>query len=232
MIGISVAFTIAGALSMGMGTPTMARRGSRPSPLLLAIKWVSYSNHGQALISRSEVDRTLRKVNRLYEPCGVRFRLERYVASDESRWGLPLHPSQMKELDQIREHYDDGRSLVVISTGKWDHQGGLGADGANAWTTMPGQKPTGTVIEGPVSKMAGLIAHELGHALNLDHVGDEANLMNPVIYPSSKTLDSGQCAIVRETAISSRAEALRSVPPRGSMHAGASSPSSSGTGSG
>ena len=45
-----------------------------------------------------------------------------------------------------------------------------------------------------------IIAHELGHYLNLLHVSDSSALMNPVIYSSSKSLYSSQCNTARAAA--------------------------------
>jgi hypothetical protein len=44
---------------------------------------------------------------------------------------------------------------------------------------------------------ANIIAHELGHYMNLAHVSDQTNLMNPVIYASSNTITSDQCTGTR-----------------------------------
>ena len=54
-----------------------------------------------------------------------------------------------------------------------------------------------------------LIAHELGHYLNLEHVSDQYNVMNPVVYGNSFNLTDDQCAEARATAISFWSNALR-----------------------
>jgi hypothetical protein len=79
----------------------------------------------------------------------------------------------------------------------------------NAWTAMPGSSPSGTVIEGRVAAYPEMIAHELGHYLNLEHVKDATDLMNPIIYRTSTRLSPDQCENVRKTALTSRALAIR-----------------------
>jgi hypothetical protein len=66
---------------------------------------------------------------------------------------------------------------------------------------MPGGGgPFGAILERPVASFANIIAHELGHYLNLYHVSDATDIMNPIIYSSSTKLTSSQCATARSAA--------------------------------
>jgi hypothetical protein len=109
-------------------------------------------------------------------------------------------------MDSVRAPFDSDKYLVVIHTGAWDH-GPMGP--ANAWTAMPGQLPAGAVLEAPVADNQNITAHELGHYLGLDHVHDQADLMNPIIYRKSIRIAPEECHKMRETAVASRAGALR-----------------------
>lgn len=184
------------------------------SPLTLAVKYVTYvGENGSPVITPGDAQHVIDEVNQVYSSCSVRFRLEEFVTAHPEDSGLGYHPSTMKELDPIRRQYDDANRLVIINTGKWNKTGGLGADGANAWTMMPGDRPSGTVIESPYASNANLVAHELGHYLNLDHSKDRANLMNPVIYRASTGLSNVQCDRIREAAQGPRKLAIRSRVP-------------------
>ena len=74
---------------------------------------------------------------------------------------------------------------------------------------MPGELYEGTILEASVAENPGLIAHELGHSLNLDHDAERDNLMHPVIYSTSQKLSHRQCQIIRRAALTYRAGALR-----------------------
>ena len=180
-------------------------------PLTLAIKYVAYqpASNAPGVIRRDQAQQVVNDVNRVYGRCGIHFTLEQYVSIAPDRVGLPFHPSLMSDLEDIRSQFDEGDRLVVITTGKWDHSGGLGADGANAWTMMPGERLAGTVVESSVGTYSNIIAHELGHYLNLDHYTDRANLMNPVIYRNSTGLTAPQCEMIRQTALTARVRAVR-----------------------
>jgi hypothetical protein len=58
----------------------------------------------------------------------------------------------------------------------------------------------GVVMEQPVGAYPNIIAHELGHYLNLGHVSDSANVMNPIIYSNSTRVDPSQCEAARAAA--------------------------------
>lgn len=181
-----------------------------PDHITLALKYVSYvDNENQAVLSEQEAKAVVRQINSLYKQCNMHFRTEEFLAVNPKDYGLDFNPSRMTDLQSIRIAFDDPGELVVINTGKWNESGGLGADGANAWTVMPGNSPSGAVIESVVTDDAPLVAHELGHYLSLDHVSDQNNMMSPIIYPSSTQLSSGQCQAMRDAAKTVRIAAIR-----------------------
>ena len=184
------------------------------SDLVLGLHYYSYlTAGGKPVLSEEKARSVVDDVNRLYSQCKVQFKLEAYDATDPNRNGLGYRPSKMTDLDSIRATLADHHRLVVIATGPWDNSGGLGSDGANAWTMMPGDEPEGSVLEAKVVANGHLLAHELGHYLDLDHQAGRDNLMNPVIYPDSNHLSEVQCIQARHAASSARAYALRDPEP-------------------
>ena len=57
------------------------------------------------------------------------------------------------------------------------------------------------MIERPVGTNGNLVAHELGHYLNLLHVSDSNALMNPIIYARSNRVYSSECETARSAAL-------------------------------
>lgn len=203
----------------GMSTPTLPAPELNQTPadaktsarhLTLALKMVSYQDaQGQPILSQDQAKKVVDGINALYATCNLSLVLEDYQSVKPGDQGLALNPSTMAELDQIRAKYNDPSRLFVVDTGRWDPSGGLGADGANAWTMMPGEATSGAVLESTVADNAPLVAHELGHYLNLDHVQNPSDMMNPVIYPESTQIESWQCDQMRDAAQGARAYALR-----------------------
>jgi len=167
--------------------------------LTLALKVVSYKDTaGTPVINKDQVKKVVSDMNHLYTSCNLHFRTEVYDVVSPAEHGLNYNTQSMSELDKIRQPFDDSRFIVVTNTGAWNH-GSMGV--ANAWTAMPGESPMGAVLESAVATFSGIVAHEVGHYLNLDHVSDNSNLMNPVIYDSSTVLTKSQCTIARDTAM-------------------------------
>jgi hypothetical protein len=187
----------------------MAQASQSSGPLLtLAVKFVQYLNEsGAPVLSKPAVEAVTLGMNRLFGQCSIRFLVEQYVPAQPAPLGLDYNTSSMGDLERIRASFDAQDALVVINTGAWNHAR-MGV--ANAWTTMPGMVPAGAVIEGPVAGDAPLVAHEIGHYLNLDHVSNSSNMMNPQIFDSSTQLSAAQCETARASALQDRAAALRS----------------------
>jgi hypothetical protein len=119
--------------------------------------------------------------------------VDRFLSIDPKKYKLSFNSSENHELEEIRKTFMDSSTLLVVTTGKWDRSGSLGNTGANAWASMPGDQFYGVVLEAPVGDYPNIIAHELGHYLNLDHASDADQLMNPVIYDRSKSLTRSEC---------------------------------------
>ena len=76
-------------------------------------------------------------------------------------------------------------------------------DRVAAGRAMPASARRGSrwlALEHPVDQSANLIAHELGHYLNLGHVSDTYAMMNPIIYARSVNLYASQCSTARSAA--------------------------------
>lgn len=173
----------------------------------LAVKFVEFKDPvGRVPVSRDEAENLVQGINREYSQCGLALRLEQYQQIDPNRLGLPSGVSEMSQLDQIRAPFNDSHYLTVIDTGAWDHRD-IGP--ANAWTAMPGEALSGAVMEAPVARNSQVVAHELGHYLSLEHVGDSSDMMNPVIYPGSTRITPLQCHEMLASVRAARLEALR-----------------------
>lgn len=184
-----------------------ANAGQVPNTVSLALKFVEFSDEvNSPPLSDSQAKKLVQKLNQLYTPCGISFQLGEYKIVKPSDYGLTMGPPSVKKMHEFRKPFDDPRYLVIINTGKWDHQK-LGAP--NAWTAMPGEIPAGAVLESTVSNFTGIVAHEIGHYLNLNHVQNEKNLMNPIIYRDSIELSDDQCTQMRATAVTHRPAAMR-----------------------
>jgi hypothetical protein len=177
------------------------------SSILLALKVVSFSKEGKSpVLDEKRLNKLVQDINSIYSICNIRFKLEDFSKIKPETYGLPFHLSSVEKMHEIRRPFDDPRYLVVIATGSWDHKK-MGA--ANAWTAMPGESPAGAVLEEPVSTFAGIVAHEIGHYLSLNHLGDSTNVMNPIIYTNSNQLTASQCQNMRTTAVRFRGSAIR-----------------------
>jgi hypothetical protein len=169
--------------------------------ICLGIKYVVYKDTANVpVIDQQAAAANIQTINRLWGQCKIGFQIDQYQAIDPAEIQLKLALSNFGDLDQARRVFADDDMLLIINTGAWDRSGSLGSTGANAWTSMPGGPPYGAVIEKPVAKFANIIAHELGHYLNLYHDNDATDLMNPIIYSNSTQLKPSQCATARSAA--------------------------------
>jgi hypothetical protein len=179
-----------------------------PDTITLGLKLVSYKlDDGQEVLTADKARAVVQRVNQIYSQCKIRFRAEEFVSVNPRDLGLPYSLSSMGELDPTRSAFQSSDKLVVINTGNWNHDS-MGA--GNAWTSMPGYDPPGAVLEATVAANAEIAAHELGHYLNLDHVNNSSNLLNPVVYSNSDDLTSSQCGTMRSAATNLWDEARRS----------------------
>jgi hypothetical protein len=203
----------------GNSPPQIDPDGSRPeigdscqsndtNQLCLALKYVVYQDStGTPVVTDDGTVANLEAINDVWSQCDIAFEIENYEAVDPSSEGLLYHTSTSGQLNTVRSAFEDSRTLLVVTTGNWS--GTLGAGSANAWTMMPGGSPYGVVLEAAVASYPNIIAHELGHYLNLDHIADSTEVMNAVIYTSSTQLTSSQCSTARSAAINYWASMLR-----------------------
>ena len=169
--------------------------------ICLALKYVAYNDSkGVPVVSQNETISNVSAINQVWQECNIGFQIEEFLPLASSSYGLSFNTSKYSELDKIRQTFDDGTTLLVVTTGKWDRTGTLGNTYANAWTNLPGGDIFGAVLEEPVGTYTNIIAHELGHYLNLDHVNDTSDLMNPIVYISSNHLTASQCQASRSAA--------------------------------
>lgn len=174
---------------------------SDPERICLGIKYVVYRDLGGApVVTRAEALANIRAVNRLFASCAIAFQVDHYLAVDPLGADLRYRTATLPELDDVRSAFEERDSLLVVTTGPWDRSGSLGGTQANAWTAMPGSGLYGTILEASVGTYSNLIAHELGHYLNLEHVNDSRDLMNGITYARSTAMQGSQCATVRATA--------------------------------
>lgn len=166
--------------------------------LCLGLKYVVYQNSSnKAVVSQPDLVKTVDGISDVWKQCDIGFQLDQVVSAQPPSGTLKYNPANMIEMDDIRKVYGDSNSLLVVTTGKWDRSGSLGNTGANAWTSMPGELLAGVILESTVGTFVNIIAHELGHYLNLDHVSDDTDLMNPIIGDKSKALTRQQCSEAR-----------------------------------
>lgn len=184
--------------------------GGKPGRLCLALRYVVYRDEaGEDVLSREDALRNLRRINEVWGRCNLAFQIESFEVVAPAEHGLAYRTQGLPELDDIRDAFGDENTLLVATTGPWSRKGSLGRNRANAWTAMPGNGPYGVVLEKSVARYGNIIAHELGHYLNLLHVSDAAELMNPVIYSDSTRITSEGCATARQTARTHWARMLR-----------------------
>lgn len=179
----------------GLVTPTCV--SSDPNHICLAVHFVSYKDgNGTPVVNESQLNTILGTMNKLFGQCNIGFQVEKYEQVDPTASGLSYGANSQNELDQIRNTYGNPSNMLLgVNTGPW-------GTSVNAWTNMPGSGPYGAIMESSIVDYGdGIIhAHEFGHYLGLDHVSDQSDLMNPVIYNSSTTLTSDQCATARDAA--------------------------------
>jgi hypothetical protein len=172
-----------------------------PSRICLAIKYVVYSDStGAPVVSQANAINNIRSVNQVWRQCNLGFQIDQWLVVRPSDYQLQYQTANYPELDDIRNSFDDDSTLLLVTTGTWNRAGTLGNTSANAWTAMPGGGPYGAILERPVGTFANIIGHELGHYLNLLHVNDTLDLLNPIIYTNSTKLTPDQCNTARAAA--------------------------------
>lgn len=180
------------------------------SKYCIGLKYVVYEDSSaKPVVSQSGALSNLATINQIWSQCKISFQIDEYLVTDPTQQKLRFNTANDSELDQIRNAYDDGLHFLVVTTGTWDRSGTLGNTGANAWTNLPGDAIFGSILESPVGIYPNIIAHELGHYMNLNHVSDTGDLMNPIIYDGSTNLYTSQCSIARASLASYWTQVLR-----------------------
>jgi hypothetical protein len=171
---------------------------SDPNHLCIGMRYVVYADSSaNPIIPRDSIASNVAVIDLIWGQCNIGFQIDELVVANAADSSLNFNPADDLELDRARSVFASPNLLVVITTGTWNRSGSLGNTGANAWTNMPGSPVLGVVMEQPVGAYPNLIAHELGHYLNLGHVSDNSNVMNPIVYSGSTGLSSGQCDSAR-----------------------------------
>lgn len=179
--------------------PGNCRGGDSNHALCLGIKYVVYQSPVGPVISRNDANRNIALLNNMWGRCQIHFEIDDFQVVNPGDFGLPFHTADYSDLDEIRSRFASDKDLLIVTTGAWNRAGSLGDSHANAWTSMPGSSPYGTVIEQSVGTFANIIGHELGHYLNLQHMNGQLDLMNPVIFRDSTELQPSQCETARST---------------------------------
>ncbi len=195
----------------GMGHRVFLGKTATPD-LRLALKFVELISPatGETALTPNEAVQLIQGANRFLKNCGIELLLERFEAAPVSDYQVPYEIDSFSEFNAIRKAFQDPRRLLVVHTGQWDHHS-LGQ--AQAWTPLPSldpQMPRGTVIEEGVAEHAGLAAHEIAHALGLEHFEDQKNLMNPILGKNSTHLEPHQCARMKNQSLKLWRQAIRS----------------------
>ena len=208
-------FFLLGLAALLSSSGLNGRADSTGDPYLidLGLKYVVFKDTaGIPALSESELQEMISKINSVWGRCHIRFTIDQFLTVQPQDYGLSYQTANFRDLDHIRTTFSDDKTLLTVLTGAWNRGGTLGSSSANAWTSMPGGKPYGIIMEKPVRTNANLLAHELGHYLNLNHLTDAVDLMNPIIYSTSVFISENQCRSARFTALSYWAKAFRNHP--------------------
>ncbi|MGK5085259.1 hypothetical protein WDW37_18380 [Bdellovibrionota bacterium FG-1] len=178
--------------------------------ICLGVKYVVYQGlNGRIEIDHKIAENNLKLVNLIWKRCDLSFQVDEFLQVKPLDFGLRYQAADFSDLEHVRNTFGSDRSLLVVTTAAWDRSSALGKTTANAWTTMPGSRPLGIVLEQGVGAFGNIIAHELGHYLNLYHFPDENDVMSSIIYSRSRDLSSAQCELARNTVRTYWAKMLR-----------------------
>lgn len=198
MVILSTAFSACQELPSFSSNFTVSEgRACRHGEICLALKVVAYIEEGLPVAERSAIDTLMTQVNEIWSRCGIQFFVEEYQSVEAKNLGLPILTLYRSELPRIREILHSNNQLLVVLTTAWGNEGDINDNGADAWTTLPGNPPYGAIIDKPVSTHAAILAHEIGHYLNLGHVPARENLLSPVVTSKSRVLSDSQCSSAR-----------------------------------
>jgi hypothetical protein len=186
-----------------------------PEFLCLGVKYVVYvePNSQQPVISPDVAEKNFKTINSIWSQCKIGFQIDELVLKNPEAAGLPVDTADFSDLDRIRQAFNENSSFLIVTTYKWKRDSGLGHTPANAWTKMPGSGLYGVIMEQKVGAFPNIIAHELGHYLNLYHANDNAEVMNAIIYSNSNVLTHEQCSTARASVKKWWPNMVRRLPP-------------------
>jgi hypothetical protein len=169
-----------------------------PNQICIGVKFVTFKDSaGTPTVTQNQAIADMATTNVIWKQCNIAFQIDEYSAVAPGDSNLEYATSSFSALDTIRNQFNDGKTFLVAVTGQW--VGALNTN-ANAWTNLPGSGSYGAIFESSVGTYGNIVAHELGHYLNLDHVNDQSDVMNPVIYDNSIGLYNSQCSAARAAA--------------------------------
>jgi hypothetical protein len=164
----------------------------QPGRICLALDYIVYKQADGSTVTPEMAASVVHGINQIHAQCNIGFQIEKFAEVVPGDHGLSDGAGVLGELDQIREVFQNDSELLVVTTGPWGTP-------QIAWTQVPPAAGVyGSIISATSKNDPEVISHELGHYLGLDHVSDESDLMNPVVYATKLT--STQCDQMRATA--------------------------------
>ncbi len=144
-----------------------------------------------------DAEKTLKKVNRIWAPCRISFTAEKQWVVDPSEYGLwPLKTGTIPDLQAIITALWDPRFLEVLVLGKTLESDGMTFAGfaVSSVGDYTEKDPGGVVIRDVHVNDGMILAHELGHLLNLQHTDRDDALMQPRHSSGNDTeLNAAEC---------------------------------------
>jgi hypothetical protein len=144
-----------------------------------------------------DAEKTLKKVNRIWAPCRISFISEKQWVVDPAEYGLwPLKTGTIPDLQAIITALWDPRFLEVLVLGKILESDGMTFAGfaVSSVGDYTEKDPGGVVIRDVHVNDGMILAHELGHLLNLQHTDRDDALMQPRHSSGSDTeLSAAEC---------------------------------------
>lgn len=179
--------------------------------LKVAVRYLAFRGGDGAVAKRDAVEKMVSHMSDVWSQCYIGFMLENYSEIEPSGINAQFSPANYSELDSMREATQSDSDLEIIGSGKWNRAGDLGNSGSNCYSSFPGDQAQGIVCEASSAASPTIMAHEVGHWLNLYHTDDPTsdyiddttwqnqagNLMLHLVAPTNTELTHGQCARAR-----------------------------------
>lgn len=176
--------------------------------LTVAVRYMSFrESSGGAIVDEATVKGMMGKISDVWSQCNISFVLEAYEVLDPSGIGAKMSPNSFYDIDTLRTKLQTDSDLLMVATGPWGRDGDLG--NPNCYSSFPGDEADGIVCEQKVTGNGNLLAHEVGHWLDLVHTSTGGtNLMSPVISPANSEISADQCATARTAIANSRTKTI------------------------